>query len=78
MTDEELQKIDDYVHELILDIDTLDDNAKLLNLDDELAEDLDKVIKLLKRKTLEITHAENKKQLKKLVKLKNILEAEKN
>jgi hypothetical protein len=55
----------------------LEENSKLLNLDDDLAEDIDKVVKLLKRKTLEITHAENKKQLKKLVKLKNILGGDK-
>lgn len=77
MTDEELQKIDNYVHNLISDTELLEENSKLLNLDDDLAEDIDKVVKLLKRKTLEITHAENKKQLKKLVKLKNILGGDK-
>lgn len=73
MTTEEIEKVDKYIGELKASIVNIQHIARLLNLPEELDEDVDKMISILKCRVEEITHAESKKELKKLLKLKKIL-----
>lgn len=73
MTTEEIEKVDKYVGGLKSSIDNIQHVARLLNLPEELDNDVSNMISILKCRIEEITHAESKKELKKLLRLKKIL-----
>lgn len=73
MTTEEIEKVDKYVGGLKSSIENIQHVARLLNLPEELDNDVSTMISILKCRVEEITHAESKKELKKLLKLKKIL-----
>lgn len=73
MTTEEIEKVDKYVGGLKSSIDNIQHVARLLNLPEELDNDVSTMLSILKCRVEEITHAESKKELKKLLKLKKIL-----